>query len=158
MTKTKRILQVILLLFVAGSIAFAISRTREADSVTSPADVSQGKQPLKHQIIVYYFHGNARCQSCLKIEAYSSDAIKAQFAEQLKTGTLEWRVVNVETAENEHFVGDYKLVTKSVVLVEMNEGKQVQWKNLENVWNFLDNKDRFSEYIKSEVSGYLKGI
>ena len=34
-----------------------------------------------HKVIAYYFHTNTRCSTCMKIEAYSKEAIEQGFAE-----------------------------------------------------------------------------
>jgi hypothetical protein len=107
-------------------------------------------------IVAYYFHGNVRCVSCKTIEAYSAEAVKTGFKKELKSGVLEWRVVNVEEKGNEHFIKDYQLYTKSLVLVEMKDGKQVRWKNLERVWDLLRNKEKFLKYVQDEARAYLE--
>lgn len=42
----------------------------------------------------------------------------AGFPEELKRGDLQWRAVNVEQPENEHFASDYRLFSRSLVLVK----------------------------------------
>ena len=65
--------------------------------------------------------------------------------------------VNVEVKGNEHFVKDYELYTKSVVLSETKNGKEVRWKNLDKVWTLLGDEAAFKKYVRDEVSAYLKG-
>lgn len=110
------------------------------------------------KVIAYYFHTTFRCPSCHKIEQYTEGAIKEYFAKELKTGNLVYRVVNVEEKGNEHFVQDYKLYTKSVVLSLSQDGKEVRFKNLEQVWQLLRNKDKFYQYIKKETQGFLDSL
>jgi hypothetical protein len=165
-SRSKIALTVVLLAFVVVSITYVLARdgSKEATSATQglPQTTSATNETTTptatKRTVAYYFHGNARCTSCLKIEAYSAEAIKAKFADQLKAGTLEWKVVNVEEPANSHFITDYQIVSKTVVLVQMDGNKQLRFKNLENVWNFLGNKDRFIDYVQTEVSDYLKGI
>jgi hypothetical protein len=109
------------------------------------------------KVIAYYFHGYRRCASCLKIEAYTKEAIDSFFAEPLTDGRLEWQVVNTDDEENQHFLKDYQLYTKSVVLVEMNKDKQVRWKNLDRVWKLLGDKKEFMDYIHTELNAFLTG-
>ena len=65
------------------------------------------------------------------------------------------RVVNVEEKGNEHFVKDYQLFTKSVVLIDERNARPVAWKNLPKVWELLNDKDRFVSYIQRETRAYL---
>jgi hypothetical protein len=108
-----------------------------------------------HKVIAYYFHTNARCSKCRKIEAYSKEAIEQGFQNELKSGALELRIVNYENPENRHFITDYKLVTKSLVLVDFVNGKQTKWTNLKLVWQLTERKDAFINYVRKEVRDYL---
>ena len=128
----------------------------QSSVVTTPSGNTQDKTD-KH-IKAYYFHGNLRCYSCKKIEQYSREAIETYFDNQLKDGSLTFQIINIDQPENKHFIQDYQLVTKSLVLVEYKDGKQVKWKNLENVWQYLNNEDTFLNYVKTETEKYLKDL
>jgi hypothetical protein len=119
------------------------------------AQKSAATQPAAHKVIAYYFHTNTRCSTCMKIEAYSKEAIEKGFPEEIKNGTLEMRVVNYEHPENRHFMQDYRLVSKSLVLVNMVNGKQTEWTNLKLVWQLTGRKDAFLNYVRKEVRNYL---
>ena len=108
-----------------------------------------------HKVIAYYFHTNTRCSTCIKIEAYSKEAIENGFPEELKQGTLEMRIINYENPENRHFLKEYKLVSKSLVLANVVNGKQTEWTNLKVVWQLTNHKDAFLNYVRKEVRGYL---
>ncbi|HDP95991.1 MAG TPA: hypothetical protein ENN40_11630 [Candidatus Aminicenantes bacterium] len=66
--------------------------------------------------VVYYFHGNSRCRTCLTIEKYTRQAVNNGFADELEKGEMELRAVNVDLKENRHFIQDYQLFSRSVVL------------------------------------------
>ncbi len=108
------------------------------------------------KVVAYYFHGTFRCSTCRTIEQYSHDAIQTYFAKELGNGTLEFRPVNVEEPENKHFIQDYQLVTRSLVLSLVSDGKETKWKNLPDVWKLVRDKDKFFQYVKDEVEIFLK--
>lgn len=110
------------------------------------------------KVIAYYFHTTFRCQSCHKIEQYTEEAIKSNFAKEIESGDLEYKVINIEEKGDEHFVQEYKLYTKSVVLSLIQDGKEAKFKNLEQVWQLLRNKDKFYQYIKNETQGFLDSL
>jgi hypothetical protein len=110
---------------------------------------------VARKVVVYYFHGNARCATCRKIEAYSEEAIRSGFESKLSDGRLEWRVVNIDESQNMHFVQDFQLVTKSVVLAEYNDGEVVRWENLKDVWQLVRSKDRFVDYVQTRTREFL---
>lgn len=107
------------------------------------------------ETVVYYFHGNARCTTCRTIEAYANEAVELGFGQELADGTLSWRVVNVEPPENRHFIQDFQLVTRSVVLAEYRDGTVVRFENLDQVWQLVRNKQRFVDYVQSETKAFL---
>lgn len=128
------------------------SKSTTAAIVNPPAPASA---IVTNRVIAYYFHTTQRCASCRAIEANSREALESAFGDQLKDGRLIWRVVNVDTKGNEHFMTDYKLYTKSVVLVHQVGGKTTEWKNLPKVWELLTDKPAFHAYVQGEVRGYL---
>lgn len=133
------------------------TNTIEKDSTSIVSDSSESKPSTEvtDKVIAYYFHGTRRCVSCRKIEAYSQEAIDSGFTEELKAGKLEWLVINTDESENEHFLKDYQLYTKSLVISDVKNGKQIRWKNLEKVWQLLPNKEAFMKYVQEEVHAYL---
>lgn len=168
----KSAIKILLLVFVFSSLGALIiqevrHRSRAAAAATSeaaepPAEASQGPKGeadsgrAGSKVIAYYFHVTVRCPTCRKIEALSEEALKRGFAGALKDGALEWRPVNVEYPENRHFIQDYQLFTKSLVIARMKDGKQVEWKNLEKVWELVSNRDAFLRYVQNEVRAYLE--
>lgn len=108
------------------------------------------------KVIAYYFHSNARCLTCHNMEAYAKEAIEKNFAKELEDGRLVFKTVNVEEKENEHFVDDYQLYTKALVISQIKDEKENQHKNLTKIWEYVRNKDRFVEYVTSEIRDYLK--
>ena len=124
----------------------------EEMSVEEKSEVGEAK------VIAYYFYTNYRCQSCYTIEKYTKEAIESNFNEELTSGELVFKPTNVEEKGNEHFLKDYQLYTKSVVLSLVKDGKEVKFKNLEKVWEYLRNKDAFYKYIKEETNEFLGEI
>jgi hypothetical protein len=116
---------------------------------------SAAPHSVSHKVIAYYFHTNTRCSTCIKIEEYSHEAIEKGFPNELRNGTLELRVVNYELPGNRHFIQDYKLVSKSLILVNVVDGKQTGWTNLKLVWQLYKNENAFLNYVRQEVRKYL---
>ena len=156
--KTKSFIRMALLIFVFASVVFLLfSELRSAINPVSGKEngVAIGEKGPTHQVIAYYFHGTVRCSSCKKIEAWAQEAIERDFSTELKAGTLQWQVINIDMPENEHFVKDYQLFTRSLVLVTLENGKVTGWTNLKKVWTLLDEKPAFANYVKVEIEQYL---
>ena len=113
-------------------------------------------KPRNAKVVVYYFHGTFRCTTCRTIEKYSHDAIQQYFSKELGNGKLEFRPVNVDEPENHHFIKDYQLFSKSLVLSLVTDDKETKSKNLTDIWNLVSDKEKFFQYVKEEVEKFLK--
>ncbi len=157
--KTKTIVTVALLLFIFASVAYLIvEELRQAPEsplldVNSPVVVDNHEGSQK--VVVYYFHGDFRCPTCRKFETYSDEVLQSAFADALNDSSLEWKVVNTDEPGNKHFVRDYQLYTKSIIVAKIQDGKQTEWKNLDKIWELVGNKAVFVKYIQDEVNAYL---
>lgn len=120
------------------------------------ADTSSHQNKKEITVIAYYFHGNFRCPTCLAIEQLSRQAIEKNFQSQLKDGTLMFLPINADEPENRHFIEDYQLVTRSLVISKVQNGKQIAWKNLDKVWQLVRNEEKFERYVTDEIDKYLK--
>lgn len=145
---------VILCMFI---ISFFMVSEVVADTGKSEAASPVVKEASK-KFVAFYFHGNFRCTNCKKIEQYSGEAIEKYFSKQLKTKKLVFNIINIDLPENKHFTEDYQLYTRSLIVAEFKDGKQVKWKNLTKVWDYLNDRDKFYEYVKSEIQKYLEHI
>ena len=101
----KRMLTALLLIFVAGSLAYMVVRENSTEKTTAsapfegPAGTVQaggdssgqdGAQKATPCLVVYYFHGQVRCPTCRKLESYAEEAIKTCFADELASGRIRW--------------------------------------------------------------------
>jgi len=108
------------------------------------------------KVLVRYFHGNVRCSTCLMFEDWSKAAFSA-FTEEQAAGHLEWQLINFDLPENKHYIKDYALADKALVLVREEDGKQVRWKNVEEFWDYGDNqKQEFVAFVQTLIADYLK--
>ena len=59
------------------------------------------EQSQKDRVEVLYFHGKQRCATCMAIEKNAKEAVEAQFADELKNGTVVFKSIDISKAENE---------------------------------------------------------
>ena len=130
----------------------ASSASRSRAEPATPAGAKESK------VRVYYFYTSVRCPTCRQIEALTEEALKSAFADALAAGRVEWLPTNVQLPQNRHFVRDFELFTKSVVIVRIRNGEQAEWKNLEKVWELVQDKKTFSRYIEGEIRAYMKKL
>lgn len=143
----KKWLTALLLLFVAASVAFVIVREAGSGSAAPAAEtVPVGADALT----VYYFHGNQRCMACTKIEELTGAAILDRFANEIAVGRVAFRPVNVEEPANEHFIKDFQLVSRTVVMA-----KGGKYEKFDAVWTLVRDPQKFTGYIQDGAAKML---
>lgn len=110
---------------------------------------------IPEKIFAYYLHGDRRCATCRKLEAYSEEALREGFPEMLKDSTLVWGTINYDRKENEHYLKDYNLFTKALVLTRVRDGNEVEWKKLDRIWDLVNNKEKFLNYVQKETETFI---
>ncbi len=139
-----------LMLFICAFTLPAVSASENAEGAAK-----ETPKP-SHYLVATYFHTTMRCPTCHKIENYSAESIQNNFAEELKNGTLVWRAVNVDEPENQHFIKDYNLYSKHLIISEIKDGKEIRWKDLEKVWTNVRSEEKFEQYVVSEIKDWMK--
>lgn len=159
--KTQSVITVGLLAFVGVSVVVALRGDRNAGVPSGPNDVNAVSAhtavDIESGTVVYYFHRTVRCVTCNSIEAYTRQVMDSTFAEAQTDGSIQMVSVNYETAANEHFVTDFGLTSSSVVLVRVEAGQVKQWKNLDRIWELVQDPPAFSQYIQTETQAFLAG-
>lgn len=142
-----------LVFLVIVLVGCALSPIFATPPLPTPKDTLKSPSPTS-TLIVYYFHTDTRCRTCHMLEEYAQEAIKTYFATEMETKQMIWQVINVDRDENKHFINDFQLYTKAIILEKKQNGKTT-WKNLDKIWDYVSDKDKYSHYIKDEIHAFL---
>jgi hypothetical protein len=118
--------------------------------------VGESREAPELQVWVTYYHTSYRCATCKKLESYSRQAIEEGFPVELEEKRIVFRTLNLDKPENSHYVEDYKLVTKSLIVSLNRKGKEVKWKNLADIWKLVGDQEKFGEYVRRETMSFLE--
>lgn len=102
-------------------------------------------------LVVYYFDMGKDCSTCLNLESYTHETLTTHFAEALASGAIQWQVIDVDASEQGHFVEDFGLYTKSVVLAHYAAGEVVEYDNLSRIWELVYDKAAYMDYVRKQV-------
>ncbi len=159
--KTQPLITIGLLAFVSVSVVVALRGDRNTGVSSGPNDVnamsSDATVQIESGMVVYYFHRTVRCVTCNTIEAYTRQVMDSEFAEAQADGSVQMVSINYEITANEHFVKDFELTSNSVVLVRLEAGQVTQWKNLDQIWELVQDAPAFHAYIQTETKAFLAG-
>ena len=137
------------------SISIIITFITFGSNITVFADDTAA--PIQNGIVVYYFHGNQRCQTCLNIEELSRTATTQYLKDRINNTPIKFISVNVEEEANEHFIQDYQLLVRSVVIANIKYSKEIGWRRLDKVWKFHSDPEKFFNYFNTEIKLLLTG-
>lgn len=153
----RRLVTAALLLFVLGSVGYMVARdTLLADvPVASPDSESAQLDQSRSGVVVYYFDSAKQCTTCDNLKSYALEAVQTYFPSQFESGEITWRVVDVDEPGNEHYLTEFGLYSKAVVLVRFDDGKQSRWKNLESVWELVYDKPAYLKYMRDEIREFI---
>lgn len=157
----KRILLIALVMFGVAGFAAAIQqvangpeRATAPSTVEAPGD-SAISSPSGDTIIVTYFSSDIRCASCVRLEDWSRKAVENNFAQEIRDGKVVFRVINLNGEGNLAYARHYELVSKTVIVSEIANGKEIRWENLQQVWTKLRDPEGFETYIAESVRRHL---
>lgn len=143
----KKILVFCLLGLALVGAGVAVKRRVDVAGAAPVVLAEEAKDPLPADgVVVTYFTTDVRCPSCLKIEALTRQAVE-KFVKEGGGEKVVFRVVNLDRPENQHFTDEYSLVSKTVVVSVREGGKEVRWKNLQDVWLKLNDPEEFERYV-----------
>ena len=124
-----------------------------AAAPASAEDVAATNAPPEK--VVYYFHRTARCPTCLAMEAWSGQVVKA-----LATGKIPQKIVlnavNLDLPENKHYVQDFQITFSTVVIAEIQGGNALRWKSLDDIWSFSHDEASFKQFLESEIGPFFE--
>jgi hypothetical protein len=110
-----------------------------------------GNATMHDGLMVYYFHGNTRCPKCRSIESQSYDTVHTDFASQLESGAMEWKIVNYEEPAGADLGKKFEILMPVVVLARIGGGKIGDWKRLDKVWALVGDQRDFAAYLHDEI-------
>jgi thiol-disulfide isomerase/thioredoxin len=110
----------------------------------------------KDRVVVMYFHRTERCPTCLKMGSYSEEAVKKGLAKEIKAGKVAFHFIDFEDEKNERFTKAYKIEGPTLIVARVSEKKVAQYKSLDEMWTKVREKDKFIEYVQTNVKEYQK--
>jgi len=120
------------------------------EALAPPAERISDERP---EVIVYYLHRTRRCTGCQTAEKYTRQALDEHFADELASGRIEFRSVDIQQAENRG------LVTRlgpggslGVTLARVGDGQSTVYKSLPVIWGYLDDYNEFAQHLTEEVA------
>jgi len=105
------------------------------------------------RVVAMYFHRTQRCPTCLKMGAYSEEAVK-----QLKDGKVEFHYIDFQDRKNASIAKNYGVDGPSLIVAKIVDNQVAEFTNLEDIWTKVGDKPAFLSYVKENLTVYREQI
>lgn len=158
--KPKTLIRIVLLVIALGSLTvWGAKEYRKSQAIAEASAEPKAAETIPavegNQVVMTYFRNNIRCPACKWIEALTTETAQKDLASELASGKLVFRVVDVDEPANNHYIEDYQLTTKSVILSFRADGKEQRWEDMDKIWHMLGEPDAFRAYLAEPIHKYL---
>ncbi len=139
------------------AIVNELQALRKQGGIAASPGTAPDAETAADGLVVYYFHSTTRCPTCQSIESQAKDTVQSDFASQLSSGELAWKVLNYEQPAGRSLAAKFDIQMPVVVLAKMKAGQVEQWKRLDEVWALVGDKPAFAKYVREEIKRFIAG-
>ena len=119
--------------------------------VLQAQDAAKATNP---KVEVYYFHATMRCPTCLAVEEQTKKTLDENFAADLKAGTIQLKVLNLEEKENKALTEKFEVGWSSLILYVPESNKSVNLTE-DAFANARSNPDVFRTELEKKIRELL---
>lgn len=117
--------------------------------------VAQAK--VKDHVEVMYFHGKQRCVTCMAIEKNAREVVEKDFAKEVKSGKVVFKIVDISTAEGAKIAKDYRVTWSSLFVNGWKNGKETRNDMTQFAFkNARKHADEFKKGVKEKIKKQLQ--
>ena len=106
---------------------------------------------------VIYFHGPQRCKTCVELEKVAKETINSKFGNQVKSGKITFKTVDVSTSAGEKIADKYEVAWSALIILR-KDGKKEKYVDLtkDGFKYAVQAPDKLKGIIANQINAYLK--
>jgi len=113
-------------------------------------EISNQELAIAEKVEVFMFHSTQRCPTCIKIGQLTKATIEERFSEQLKSGKINFREINIDLPENKILAEKFQAGGSALFINAITNGKDNIKEDI-NVWRLVSNEQRFITYFEDKI-------
>jgi len=157
-TNKKIIIGIIVLAFL-GTIAVTVKNNAEHPNASNASETANETQmpsvkKSADKIEIYYFHRTQRCYSCNILSRYVRETIEQKFSEEIESGKIEFREINIDLPENKNVTGKFQASGSSLFINAIKDGQDNISQDT-SVWRLLNNRSQFENHLANKINSLL---
>jgi len=108
------------------------------------------------KVQVFLFHATQRCPTCIRIGKLAKATVEERFAEQLKSGKIEFREINIDLPENKALAEKFQATGSAFYINSIKNGQD----NIAEdtmVWQLASGYEiKFKDYLSNKLNTILE--
>lgn len=151
------VILVILAIVSSGSpkSSEAIVDNQNSQNNISSTCGSQQSCPNADKVEVFLFHATQRCPTCIRIGQLAKATVEERFPDQLKSGKIDFREINIDLPENRALAEKFK-ATGSALFINAIKGGQDDFKEDYTVWQLASGDPiKYKDYLSGKINTIL---
>jgi len=116
-----------------------------------PENKTLNKKQSADKVQVFLFHATQRCSTCIAIGKLAGETVNERFQEELKSGKIEFREVNIDLPENKELARKFQASGSALFLNSINNGEDHIAQDIK-VWQLTGNPTAFKNYLENKIN------
>lgn len=130
-------------------LSFSLSQVNAVETRENVANLST----ITPKVEVYYFHFTRRCSACVAIEEEAQKALSQYFPEELKTGIIVFKSINIDETNSKTLVDKYNIGGQALIVISGSKRADL---TKEGFMYAQSNPDKFKQIIKSTIDPFIE--
>lgn len=133
--------------------------TEEDDSIkvssTIPGKITEAvKAPsTKDTVLVIHFHPTVQCSCCINVGNFSKKGLEKFYTKPYQDGRIVFKECNID--EDTLTAKKYQIFWSALGFAKLSKDKN-EFKEIESVWEFCEDEDKFLPVFKTELDQFLR--
>lgn len=111
-----------------------------------------------NQVEVIDFHSTHRCKTCVKIERHTETLLKAAFPEEMASGKITFKTVNIDKPENAAMAERFQAGGTALYLNVVHDGQEKHVDLTDMAFMKAFDEQAFHASLKAEIEAQLKPL
>lgn len=150
----------LLLIFFSACSKETPKKNSQEESISRPPTIKIVSEPSSKLeepadvLQVFYFHNTSRCSTCLRVGKYVQETLEENFSDEISSGKIDYRVINVDLSENRALAQKFQAVGSSLYLNAIRGDADNIEKDI-YAWRNLQNEEIFKAYLKTRINSFI---
>jgi hypothetical protein len=143
-----------LLLFFVFGFSFGGDKSMKASSSVSGQKMeTENILSTSDTIYVIHFHPTAQCSCCINVGIFSRKGLEKFYAKPYQDGRIVFEECNID--EDSLTANKYQIFWSALGFMRLSKGEN-KFKEIESVWEFCEDEDKFLPNFKTELDQFLR--